>query len=97
MEDLLDELKMKQARGVYLYSVEADTPAAKAGLKDNDVLVEFNGKPISGQADLFFRVAEVAPGTQVGVKVLREGKEREFKVELAERDPRQMIPTRRKR
>jgi S1-C subfamily serine protease len=97
MEDLLEALKMKEPRGVYLYSVEADTPAAKAGLKDNDVLFEFNGKPIGGQTDLFFRVAEVSPGTQVAVKVLREGKEREFKVELSERDPRQMLPSRRKR
>jgi serine protease Do len=97
MPDLLDALKMKEPRGVYLYSVEADTPAAKGGLKDNDVLVEFNGKPIASQSDLFFRVAEVSPGTQVTVKALRDGKEKEFKVELAERDLRSMNPPRRKR
>ena len=97
MADLLEALKMKEPHGVYLYSVEADTPASKGGLKDNDLLVEFNGKAIASQSDLFFRVAELSPGTQVSVKVLREGKEKEFKVELAERDPRSMTPTRRKR
>jgi len=97
MGDLLDALKMKDPRGVYLYSVEPDTPAAKGGLKDNDVLVEFNNKPIASQSDLFFRVAEVSPGTQVSVKVLRDGKEKEFKVELAERDLNAVSPLRRKR
>jgi S1-C subfamily serine protease len=97
MPDLLDALKMKEPRGVYLYSVESETPAAKGGLKDNDVLIEFNGKPIASQSDLFFRVAEVSPGTQVTVKALRDGKEKEMKVELAERDPRSMNPPRRKR
>jgi serine protease Do len=97
MSDLLDALKMKEPRGVYLYSVEAETPAAKGGLKDNDVLIEFNGKPIASQSDLFFRVAEVSPGTQVTVKALRDGKEKELKVELAERDSRTTNPPRRKR
>jgi S1-C subfamily serine protease len=97
MADLLDALKLREPRGVYLYSVESDTPAAKGGLKENDVLVEFNGKPIASQSDLFIRVAEVSPGTEVVVKALRDGKEKEFKIELAERDPRAMNSPRRKR
>ena len=73
------------------------TPAAKGGLKDKDVIIEFDGKPVRSQSDMFFKVAEVTPGTQVSIKVLRETKEKELKVELAERDARALQPSRRKR
>jgi len=97
MEELLEDLGLKEPRGVFVYSVEPGTPAAKGGLKDKDVIVEFDGKPVRSQSDMFFKVAEVTPGTQVAIKVLREKKEKELKVELAERDARALQPSRRKR
>lgn len=97
MEELLSEVGLKEPRGIFVYSVEPGTPAAKGGLKDKDVIIEFDGKPVRSQSDMFFKVAEVTPGTQVSIKVLREKKERELKVELAERDARSLQPARRKR
>jgi serine protease Do len=87
LEELLRELEMKEARGVYLYTVEKDKPAERGGVRERDVLVEFNGEPVNSQSDLLLKVAKVAPGTPVTLKVLRSGKEQEFKVELGERPP----------
>jgi serine protease Do len=87
LAEVLDFVGLKEPKGVLLYNVEPGTPAAKAGLRDRDVLVEFNGKPVAGQSDLFFRVAEVAPGSKVAMKVLRDKQAKEFTVELGERQP----------
>jgi serine protease Do len=87
MEELLDDLGLKSQRGVFVGYVESGSPADKAGLKMGDVVVEFNGKPVSGQSDMFFKVAEVNPGTAVNLKALRNREERELKITLIERPP----------
>jgi len=90
VEELLEEVGLKSPEGVYVVRVEEDSPADRAGMRPRDVLMEFNGKRISGQSDMYFRVAEVEPGTEVTVKVLRDKKEREFQVTLGERPPRDL-------
>jgi S1-C subfamily serine protease len=87
LAELLDELGLKEPRGVFVYNVEANTPAAKAGLKDKDVILEFNGKPVTGQNDMLFKVAEVSPGTPVVLKILRDKREKVIRAELGERQP----------
>jgi S1-C subfamily serine protease len=82
--------------GAVIHMVEPDSPAGTAGLKERDVLIEFDGKPVTGQSDVFFKVAEASPGSPVTVKVLRDKKEREFKVELAERPPVELRRLRRR-
>jgi serine protease Do len=87
MQELLDDLGLKEPRGVFVGFVESDSPADKAGLKKGDVIVEFNGEPVSGQSDMFFKVAKVNPGTSVSLKALRAKKERELRIALTERRP----------
>ncbi len=67
--------------------VEGDSPADRAGLKKRDVLIEFNGEPIRGQSDMFFKVAEITPGKAVTLKILRDKKEFEVKATVGERPP----------
>jgi len=91
MEALLDDLGLKAPRGVFVGFVEPDSPAHKAGLRKGDVIVEFNGEPVVGQSDMFFKVARVNPGTTVSLKALRDRTERDLKIALVERpnvDPR---------
>jgi serine protease Do len=85
VQDLLDETGLDRPRGVWITFVEPDSPAARAKLHANDVMVEFNGKKVAGLTELFFVVADAAPGQKVKVKVLRARKEIEIEVELAER------------
>ena len=60
-------------------------PAAKAGIQEEDVIVEFNGKPIKNFFDLRAAVANTAPAQTVPVKVVRSGAEKVFDVTLEER------------
>jgi serine protease Do len=86
-EDLLQDLGLKSLRGVFVDFVESGSPADKAGLKKGDVVIEFNGEPVSGQSDMFFKVAKVNPGTTVTLKTLHSKAERVVKIDLAERPP----------
>jgi serine protease Do len=60
-------------------------PAAKAGIKPEDVITEFDGKKISGVQDFRMAVASTPPGQRVKVKVIRHGTEQIFEVALGER------------
>jgi S1-C subfamily serine protease len=87
VDDLLKELGLKSPRGVFVDFVEAGSPADKAGLRRGDVIVEFNGKAVAGQSDLFFKVAEVNPGSTISLKAVQKKKESDLKIALNERPP----------
>src|SRR6267154_2248745 len=85
---------MPEARGAIVSDVPPDrngliTPAIKAGLQVNDVIVEFNGEPVRDQNDLIAKVAGAAVGQTVALTFRRdiEGKldRRTVNVTLAER------------
>ncbi len=83
---------VKQGGGVLITGLSdekgeiSDTgPAAKAGVKAEDVIVEFDGKKISGVQDLRLAVANTPPGRKAQVKVIRHGSPMNFDVAVAER------------
>jgi hypothetical protein len=59
------------AHGVRFSDVREGSPAAKAGLRSGDVLVEFDGKPIDNLYDFTYALRQHKPGDRVQVKVLR--------------------------
>ncbi len=65
--------------------VTAGSPAYKAGLRPNDIMVEFDGKPIGNLYDFTYALRAKQPGDQVKVKVLRDGKPVEVTVGLTRR------------
>ena len=82
---------LKKPEGVLVAKVEKDTPADKAGLKEGDVIVEFNGKKVTDVESFRLMVAETPPGTEVEIKVIGEdGKERTLHAKLA-KYPEQML------
>jgi len=81
--DEVDALGLKDRRGATVAQVPPG-PAATAGIKPGDVIVEFNGKAIARSDDLPQIVAATAPGTTVPVKVIRQGKEMTFNVRVEE-------------
>ncbi len=70
---LAKEFGLKATTGALVSDVRPNSPAAKAGLKDGDVVVQFNGKQVRDGGQLQLAVAETKPGTKVPVEVLRDG------------------------
>ena len=83
---------VKQESGVLITGLSDDSgkvvdrgPAAQAGMKPEDVVVEFDGKKILSVQDLRLAVANTPPGRKAKVKVVRYGVEKELEVAVAER------------
>ncbi len=75
-----------KTEGVVIQSVLPDTPAERAGIKRNDVLVEFDGQPVGGDVQKFrLRVADTPSGKKVPLVVLRDGKRVPLSVTLGDR------------
>ena len=60
-----------ESSGVLVGGVNGNSAAAKAGLREGDVIVEFNGKKVSDPRNLSLIVAQAAPGSKATLKVLR--------------------------
>jgi len=60
----------------------ADGPAAKAGLKLEDLITAINDKPVTSRDDLRLIIAQTPPGTKINVKFIREGKPQSAEVTL---------------
>jgi serine protease Do len=82
--DLAESFKLPDASGALVGEVQPGTPAAKAGMAAGDVLIEFNNKRVSDSAHLRLMVSQTPPKTPVSFKVLRDGKEKNFNLTLAE-------------
>jgi serine protease Do len=67
------KLNLKEVRGVEITQVEENSPAAKAGIKEGDVVLEYNGQPVDGGEQLSRLVRETPIGRQVKVGVWRNG------------------------
>jgi len=87
-------------RGAIISNVEAtvkvdgvtvESPAAKAGLKQNDVIVEFRGERIKDNEDLLRRVASTPVGTTAPVKIYRDGRPMTLSVVIGRRPGREPI------
>lgn len=82
--ELAQAFGLKEAKGALVAEVTAGSPADIAGLKNGDVIVLFDGHEIKDTKDLPRIVSETPVGKTVEVKVIREGKERIFKITVAE-------------
>jgi S1-C subfamily serine protease len=71
--------------GVKFSDVTPGSPAAQAGLKADDIMVEFDGKPIQNLYDFTYALRTKKPGDLVKVKVQRSGKPLEVTVTLTQR------------
>jgi serine protease Do len=72
--------------GILVTSVEADTPAAKAGLKAGDVITSINGKPVADPGQLIESVQSASDGAELTIGYLRDHKAGTAKATLAPRE-----------
>jgi serine protease Do len=73
-------LGLERAQGALVASVAENGPAARAGIKPGDVILAFNGKPVTELRRLPRLVLQVAIDTTVRVLIWRHGKEEELEV-----------------
>jgi serine protease Do len=72
-DERVQALKLKDDQGVEVKRVEDNSPAAKAGLKINDVILEVNGKSIDGLETFLGTIGEAQPGTKINLTIWRDG------------------------
>jgi membrane-associated protease RseP (regulator of RpoE activity) len=77
---------MREARGVGITQVVKDSPAEKAGLRKDDVIVRFEGDSITSVRKLTRLVSEVAPDQTVKLGISRGGSEQEVAVTIGKRN-----------
>ena len=83
--DMAEFFGLKDNKGVLISQVTENSAADEAGLKRDDVVVEFDGVPVDNANDFRNRVAMHKPDSEVSLVILREGKRMDFKIKLAKR------------
>jgi serine protease Do len=90
--DLAEEFSVKDLKGALVSGVMKGSPAEKAGIKQGDVILQFNGKTIEDTGHLRNMVSQTPVGSRVKVAILRQKKELEMEVVIAEL-PKKMAET----
>ncbi len=84
--DIAEGFGLAGQQGVLIQRVMDNTPASRAGLKRNDVIVEFAGQPVTDMQKLRLKVADTPPGKPVSMVIMREGKRMPVSVTLKDKD-----------
>jgi len=82
--ELAKALDLKSTKGVLVSKVQKDSPAEKAGIQEEDVILSFNDKMLNNAAELSTWVASTSPKQNIKLKILRDGKEMNINVNLGE-------------
>ncbi len=82
--DLAKSFGVTGSNGAVVTDVKEEGPAEKAGIKQGDVILSFQGTPIEDAVTLQRAVTRSAVGSKVTVKVMRDGQEKELAVTIAE-------------
>ena len=91
--DLAGSFGLKDVRGVIVTSVSPNSPAERAGVKQGDVIVSFNGVNLNDGNELRNRVAQTAPNTQAAIGIVRNGNAQTLNVTLGEFQPKTDVST----
>jgi serine protease Do len=82
--EIAESLGVKEARGALVADVVKDGPAAKAGVKVGDVIVEYDGQAVHESNDLPMMVARTPVGKEIVLRVLRDQGEQKMTITIAE-------------
>ena len=84
--DKMKALKLPEERGALLGKIVPDSPAAKAGLKENDVVLEINGQRIEGTEQFRRMIHEIPAGRTASLTVWRDGRSQNIKVAVGKQE-----------
>jgi serine protease Do len=83
--DVANKLKLKDARGAVVTLIDHDAPAAQAGLRVNDVMLQVNGQPVDSAEQFGRMLREVPAGRTVSLTISRDGAVQTIAVQLVDR------------
>ncbi len=86
-EGMVKQWGLKSKAGAVVNTVEPDSPAEKAKIKQYDVIVQVHGAPVKNSEDLRFKIADVQPGNKVDLVIVRDGKEMKVTAVVDELEP----------
>jgi S1-C subfamily serine protease len=81
----VQQFKLAEARGAVVISVDPDSPAAKAGIREKDVILTYEGEKVEGVVQFRRLVRETPPGRQIQVGVSRDGSAQSVQVNIGSR------------
>ena len=81
-KSMSEALNLDKAEGIIITEVVKDSPAQKAGLKQGDIILEYNRHPIKTMAQFRNEIALMKPNDMVTLKIMRDNKTQEIKVSL---------------
>ena len=83
-EGLAESFGLDKSGGVLITDVQEDTPASKAGIKNQDIIVKLGDIELKDTQDLRNRIAQTTPGTDIVLHLMRDGKPIELQVTIGE-------------
>ena len=83
-QELADSFGLKKPKGALVAAVEPKSPAEKAGIKTGDIILAVDGRDIENSIELPRVIGESRPGTQVKLKVWRQGETKDLTASLGE-------------
>ncbi len=86
-EGMVKQFKLRSKAGALITSVEPDSPADKAKIKQYDVITQVNGEPVKDGDDLRFKIADIQPGNKVNLTLIRDGMETKATAIVDELEP----------
>jgi S1-C subfamily serine protease len=92
--DKAKELKLTAERGVVVGKIVPDSPAAKGGLKENDIVTEINGQRVEGASQFRRMVHEIPAGRTIQLTVWRDGRTQTISATLGKSEEPRHVMTR---
>jgi serine protease Do len=80
---IAESLGLKETKGALVAEAQPGTPAAEAGLKPGDTIVEVNGEKLASPREVSRRISQIKPGDTATIGYIRNGKELTASVKLA--------------
>ncbi|HEY4038596.1 MAG TPA: trypsin-like peptidase domain-containing protein [Burkholderiaceae bacterium] len=85
--EMVEAMQLKRNEGVVVNGVLRNAPAGRAGMEPGDILLSINGSAVTDSRAMLNQIAQLEPGSNAAVRVLREAKEVELSITVGERPP----------
>lgn len=72
----------EDSKGVKVIEVEDETPAQKAGIQENDIITNINGKPVNSVDEIKAALKELKEGDLIKASIIRSGKTQTLEIKI---------------